>query len=338
MTEDAVAMPPPSAPGGAGQRPAATAWLPAWLLLAVIWGSSFLLIKVGLHSLAPLPLAALRVVSGAATMLLVLMVTHQGLPRDRTAWLHASVVGALLSAIPFTLFAWAETQVTSVLAGLFNAATPLFTALAGLVIARGQRIGPNRTLGLIIGVAGVGTILAIWQGVSGSAAGSLAAIGATVCYGIGIQWQQRFLAPRPESAASLVAAQLTAGAVLLVAVTAVSGEPLPQQISWQSLGAVLALGVIGTGMAYLLFFRVQQVAGALTSSTITYATPVVSTLLGVLVLGEPMTWNQPVGALLVLAGVALVQGFLAPLRDRGGTPSKGSATPVPTTPDRSSPE
>ncbi|MFM2438246.1 MAG: hypothetical protein RLZ55_1065 [Actinomycetota bacterium] len=329
-------VPPQPAAESAGRGVAA--WLPVWLLLAVIWGSSFLLIKVGLDSLAPLPLAALRVVSGAATMLLVLLVTHEGLPRDRTAWLHASVVGALLSAIPFTLFAWAETQVTSVLAGLFNAATPLFTALAGLAIARGHRIGPNRTLGLIIGVVGVGVILAVWQGFSGSAAGSLAAIGATVCYGIGIQWQQRFLAPRPESAASLVAAQLTAGAVLLVAVTAISGEPLPQQVGWQALGAVLALGVIGTGVAYLLFFRVQKVAGALTSSTITYATPVVSTLLGVLVLGEPLTWNQPVGALLVLAGVALVQGFLTPFRDHPEPSADESASPVPPRRDPSPPE
>ena len=81
-------------------------------------------------------------------------------------------------------------------------------------------------------------------------------------------------------------------------------------------GGSLALGVVGTGLAYLLFFRVQKVAGALSSSTITYATPVVSTLLGILVLGEPLTWNQPVGALLVLAGVALVQGFLRPLPER----------------------
>ncbi|TXH44597.1 MAG: EamA/RhaT family transporter [Actinobacteria bacterium] len=304
-------------PGGDGTtRPRAAAWLPAWLLLAVIWGSSFLLIKVGLHWLQPLQLAALRVVSGAATMLLVLLVTRQGLPRDRTAWLHASIVGILLSAIPFVLFAWAETRVTSVLAGLFNAATPLFTALAGLAIARGQRIGANRSLGLVIGVVGVGVILAVWQGLAGSTAGSLAAIGATVCYGIGIQWQQRFLSPRPEPAASLVAAQLTAGALLLVVLTAFSGERLPTQVDWQALGAVLALGVVGTGLAYLLFFRVQKVAGALSSSTITYATPVVSTLLGILVLGEPLTWNQPVGALLVLAGVALVQGFLRPLPER----------------------
>ena len=160
-------------------------------------------------------------------------------------------------------------------------------------------------------------------GLAGSTAGSLAAIGATVCYGIGIQWQQRFLSPRPEPAASLVAAQLTAGALLLVVLTAFSGERLPPQVDWQALGAVLALGVVGTGLAYLLFFRVQKVAGALSSSTITYATPVVSTLLGILVLGEPLTWNQPVGALLVLAGVALVQGSCGRCRN-GNRPARAS--------------
>lgn len=319
MTDEPASASGAAPAAGVAGRPRTAAWLPAWILLAVIWGSSFLLIKVGLQSLDPLPLAALRVVSGAATMLVVLMLTHHELPRDRTAWLHAGIVGALLAAIPFTLFAWAETRVTSVLAGLFNAATPLFTALAGLAIARGQRIGPNRTLGLIVGVVGVGLILGAWQGLSGSVAGSLAAIGATVCYGVGIQWQQRFLAPRSESAESLVAAELCVGAALLVLATAVSGSPLPHQVEWGPIGAVLTLGVVGTGIAYLLFFRVQQVAGALTSSTVTYATPVVSTLLGVLVLGEQLAWNQPVGALLVLAGVALVQGFWRLLPDRRPT-------------------
>lgn len=312
-----MSQPTPEPPARPGQSAVpARSWLPLWCLLAVIWGSSFLLIKVGLTGFDPLPLATLRNVSGAVTVLLILLVLRQRLPCEPIAWLHAAITGLLLAGLPAVLFAWAETRITSVLAGLFNAATPLFTALAGLLIARGQRIGPNRTLGLILGFAGVAVMLGAWHTPAGGLAGSAAAIGATVCYGLGIQWQQRFLTPRRESPEAMVAALLICAAALLVVVDVGSGSL--QSTSWQ-LGptlAVVALGAIGTGTAYVIFYRVLRLAGPLTSSTITYASPLVSILLGVTLLGETLRWNQPVGAAIVLTGVALVQGFLRPLPER----------------------
>lgn len=295
-------------------------WLPVWLALAAIWGSSFLLIKVGLDGFEPLPLATLRTTSGAITLVLLLVVLGQRLPTSSVAWLHAGFVGLLLAGLPAFLFAWAETRITSVLAGLFNACTPLFTALAGLVLARGQRIGPNRGVGLLLGILGVGLMLGAWQGLAGSLAGSAAAIGATVCYGIGIQWQQRFLTPRPESPESLVAAQLVVAAAALIAVDTASGSLAATEWHLGPTVAVVVLGSIGTGVAFVLFYRVVRLAGALTASTITYATPIVSTILGVVILGEALTWNQPAGALLVLTGVALVQGLLRPLPERPASP------------------
>jgi drug/metabolite transporter (DMT)-like permease len=299
-------------------------WLPLWLALAAIWGSSFMLIKIGLEGFNPLQLGTLRTTSGAVTVVLVVVLLGQRLPSRRTAWLHSSIVGLLLAGFPAVLFAWAETRVTSVLAGLFNAATPLFTALAGLLIARGQHIGRNRAAGLALGIVGVGLMLGLWQGLSGSLAGSAAAIGATICYGIGIQWQQRFLTPRPESPESLVAAQLIVASGALLAVDAVSGSLLSTQWQLRPTIAVVILGSVGTGLAFVMFYRVLRVAGALTAATITYATPVVSTLLGIVLLGEVVTWNQPAGAILVLTGVALVQGFLRPF---GGSPPKAPTPP-----------
>lgn len=301
-----------------GTVPART-WLPIWLALAVIWGSSFLLIKYALVDFSPLEVAAGRVILGAVTVLVFVLARRQPLPRDWRAWLHGAVVGTFLCTLPFLLFAWAETRVSSLLAGLFNAGTPLFTALAGLVIARGDRIGGNRLLGLGIGLLGVLMILGIWNGPGGTLTGSLAAIGATVCYGVGIQWTRRFLTDRPEPAESLVAVQLVVAAVSLTVAEALLASAIPQP-GGTGLLALAALGVFGTGVAFLLNYRVIRIAGALTSSTVTYATPIVSTVLAILVLGESFSWNQPAGALLVLLGVALVQGFVRVLAETQPVP------------------
>ena len=302
----------------AGTVPART-WLPIWLALAVIWGSSFLLIKYALVDFSPLEVAAGRVILGAVTVLVFVLARRQPLPRDWRAWLHGAVVGTFLCTLPFLLFAWAETRVSSLLAGLFNAGTPLFTALAGLVIARGDRIGGNRMLGLGIGLLGVLMILGIWNGPGGTLTGSLAAIGATVCYGVGIQWTRRFLTDRQEPAESLVAVQLVVAAVSLTVAEALLASAIPQP-GGTGLLALAALGVFGTGVAFLLNYRVIRIAGALTSSTVTYATPIVSTVLAILVLGESFSWNQPAGALLVLLGVALVQGFVRVLAETQPVP------------------
>ena len=301
-----------------GTVPART-WLPIWLALAVIWGSSFLLIKYALVDFSPLEVAAGRVILGAVTVLVFVLARRQPLPRDWRAWLHGAVVGTFLCTLPFLLFAWAETRVSSLLAGLFNAGTPLFTALAGLVIARGDRIGGNRLLGLGIGLLGVLMILGIWNGPGGTLTGSLAAIGATVCYGVGIQWTRRFLTDRQEPAESLVAVQLVVAAVSLTVAEALLASAIPQP-GGTGLLALAALGVFGTGVAFLLNYRVIRIAGALTSSTVTYATPIVSTVLAILVLGESFSWNQPAGALLVLLGVALVQGFVRVLAETQPVP------------------
>lgn len=288
-----------------------------------------MLIKIGLAGFEPLQLAVLRTGSGALAVVLVLLLIGQRLPQGAIVWFHCGVVGILLAGLPAVLFAWAETHITSVLAGLFNAGTPIFTALAGLLLARGQRIGPNRAMGLLVGLLGVGLMLGAWQGVSGNLAGSAAAIGATTCYGLGIQWQQRYLTPRAENPVSLVAAELVIAGLALLVVDVLTGSFAAT--SWQLVPtiAVVMLGSVGTGLAFVMFFRVLQRAGALTAATVTYATPVVSTVLGVMILGEALSWNQPVGALVVLTGVALVQGFLSPFRVAPPRPAdrQGAAAP-----------
>ena len=287
-----------------------SSWLPYWWALAVIWGSSFFLIKVALPAFTPLQITLGRTLFGALAVLGALAWQRRRLPAWGPVWGHAAFVGLMSNVLPFTLFAWAETQVSSVLAGLFNAATPLFTALFALVIAPSDRLTRQRVAGLFIGFLGVMVVMGVWQGLSGDLAGSLACLGATVCYGIGVPWTRRHLAVRPEGAASIMGAQLLC-ATAMMAVLCGAFSPAPAgPISASALAAVVVLGALATGMAFVWLFRVIALAGAVVSASVTYATPLVSTVLGIVVLNEAVTWNQPVGAVIVLVGAALVQGLL----------------------------
>lgn len=287
-------------------------WLPSYLLLALIWGSSFLFIKVGVRELHPLWLTFGRVTAGALTLLVVLAVTRGRLPRDRRLWGHLFVVGALGVAFPFTLFGFGEQRVSSILAGIWNAATPLVALPLAALLFRTERMTRTRALGLAVGFLGVLVVLGVWRGVGGSElAGQLMCFAAAMCYAVAIPYQKKFIAGRGESGVTLAAGQLIAAWVLLVVVAPLvaGAPPAPWHLSAEVILAVLALGALGTGVAFVLNLRVIRLAGASTSSSVTYLMPVVATAAGVLVLGEHLRWNEPVGALVVIAGVAVSQGL-----------------------------
>ncbi|MEZ5185177.1 MAG: DMT family transporter [Candidatus Nanopelagicales bacterium] len=286
-----------------------SAWLPYWWALAVVWGSSFFLIKISLESFAPLQITFGRVFFGFLAVVGVLVWQRGRLPRFGWVWAHTVFVSLMTNVVPFTLFAWAETRVSSVLAGLFNATTPLFTAAFALVIVPSERLTAQRVRGLVIGFAGVLVVMGVWRGASGDLAGSLACLGATVGYGIGVPWTRRFLAVRKEGGASLMGAQLLSASVIMAVLCAVTTS-WPAEIQAASVAAVFVLGALATGLAFVWMFRVIALAGSVVSASVTYAAPVVATFLGIVVLGESMTWNEPVGAVIVLLGAALVQGLI----------------------------
>ena len=290
------------------QTPRLSAWLPYWWALAVVWGSSFFLIKIALEAFAPLQITFGRVFFGFLAVMVVVLAQRRRLPRPGAVWGHAAFVGLMTNVVPFTLFAWAETRVSSVLAGLFNAATPLFTALFALAIVPAERLTRQRITGLLIGFAGVLVVMGIWQGVTGDLVGSLACLGATVCYGIGVPWTRRFLAARPEGGPSIMGAQLLCSTVIMAGLSLVLTERPDPDAS--ALLAVVVLGALATGLAFIWMYRVIAMAGSVVSASVTYATPLVSTFLGIVLLGESLSWNQPVGAAIVLLGAALVQGLI----------------------------
>jgi drug/metabolite transporter (DMT)-like permease len=285
-------------------------WRPRFVLLALIWGSSFLSIKVAVDVLAPVDVAFARVAMGAIVLLIALAVTRQPLPAGRRVWGHLFVIGLVGNSIPFALLAEGETRISSVLAGIWNATTPLLVLVVATFMLPDERPTPRRIAGLMAGFAGVLVVLGPWRSVGGGElAGQLMCLGAAACYGIAFPYTRRFVAGRPDSGMALSAGQLIWSSVQLGVVAAFVGGT-PSHLPLDVILAMLALGVFGTGFAYILNYAIVRMAGATTASTVTYLVPVVSTALGIIVLNEQLEWNQPVGAALVLASVAYSEGLL----------------------------
>jgi drug/metabolite transporter (DMT)-like permease len=328
----AAAGPVAGARSAGAEAPAAAGrWLPAFLAAAVMWGTSFLFIKVAVAELPPVYVALGRILFGALTLLLLVAALRLRVPRDRRLWGHLALLGLITNTIPFTLFAYAEERVSSVLAGIWNGAAPLTTLAVTMVALPSERPTRQRLAGLLIGFAGVLVVLGVREGVGGaSLTGQLMLFGAVACYGVGFNYTRWIMKWRTESGVVLSAGQLSMSTLqLAVLAPLVAGAPPALGgLSGAAIGSVVALGVFGSGLAFALNFHVVRVAGVTTASMVTYLPPVIGAAAGVVVLGEHLTWNQPVGGLVVLAGVAIAQGRWArPRRARririsGAEPSR----------------
>ena len=285
-----------------------TRWAPGFVLLSAIWGSSFVLIKVAVDAgVAPVWVALWRCFFGALALWLFCLVQRVRLPRSRRLWAHAAIVAGLHNAVPFTLFAFGETQVSSVLAGVWNATTPLTTLVFVLFLVPDEHPTRRRLLGLLIGFSGVLVVLGVWRGIEGGLlVGSLACLGATTFYGAGFAYTKRFFSGGSESASALIAMQLGCATVELAVVSPVLGGA-PIWPGATAAACLVLLGAVGTGIAFLLNMRVIRVAGSTIAATVTYVTPLWSTALGAILLAEPVGWNTAVGGALVIAGVVFAR-------------------------------
>ncbi|MEU0275095.1 DMT family transporter [Streptomyces sp. NPDC006307] len=297
----------PSAPAAPAARRAALDWRIRFAVLALIWGFSFLLIKVGTQAYAPFHVTFGRLLFGTAVLAVAMAVKRTALPRGARTWGHLTVAGFLLNALPFSLFAYAELTIPSTLAGICNATSPLWGMILSLVALSEDRPTRRRVAGLGIGFLGVLTVLGAWQGFSGlDVTGTAMALLASLSYPVGWIYVRRTLAGRGESHLSLTGAQLFLATLQLAAVTPLFTS-WPQEFPVLPLLAVVALGALGTGLAVLLQYGIVAEVGPTTAQMVTYFIPVIATAAGVTLLDERLTWNTPVGALIVLAGAALTQ-------------------------------
>lgn len=289
---------------------AAAPWLGPYLLLSAIWGTSFLFIKIADRQLSPLQVVLARLALGCAPVVLVLLVRRERLPSGRRTWAHLALLAVISNVLPFSLIAYGEKHISSVLAGLWNATTPLFTLVIALLVLPEERPTRQRIAGLVLGFAGVVVVLEPWTGLGGpSLDGSLAVAGASACYGLSFTYLRRYIAGQSDTGVALVAGQLLCG-TLMMAVATLLFTSAPSHLGAGPVLSVAALGVLGTGVAYVLNYSVVRRAGATIASTVTYLIPLVATACGVVLLDEGIAWHEPIGALVVLLGVALSQGRL----------------------------
>lgn len=281
-------------------------------LLALIWGSSFLLMKFAVEGMDAVQLVLGRLLAGAAVLFVIVAVKRVPIPRDPVVWGHLAVMSVIANIIPFFAFAWAEDgRVGSGMAGILNGTTPLFTLVFALMFLPEERWSPQRAAGLALGFVGAVVVIGPWNvGAGNTVAGQLACLGAGACYGVGLVYARRYVSHRGIPPLALSAVQLGLATVLL-GVTAPLTATAPMQLTPLVVGSAFVLGAVGTGLAYLLFYRVIIDVGATSASLVTYLIPIVAVTLGVIVQGEPLTWNIFVGAAVVIAGAALAEGRIA---------------------------
>lgn len=285
--------------------------------LALIWGASFLFIKVADEGLSPTQVALGRMLVGALVLVAIVLVRREPVRLERVVWLHLAAIAVVANVVPFYLFAWGEQRIASELAGIYNASTPLMTLIASLPLLPGERPTVWRTSGLIVGFGGVVIVMSPWALHGHSAlAGQLACLGAAACYGVGFAYTRRFIAGR-GSTFVLSAGQICLGSLELLLLTPFVGAQsvsLPPRVVL----SVLALGALGTGLAYLFYYGLIRDVGATTAASVTYYVPFVAIALGIVVRGEPLRWTYLIGAVVLVLGVVLAERGLAYRRTVSG--------------------
>jgi drug/metabolite transporter (DMT)-like permease len=289
------------------RRRTALDWRIRFGVLSLIWGFSFLLIKVGTEGYAPFQVTLGRLLFGTAVLAAAMAVKRERLPRGARTWGHLAVAAFLLNALPFSLFAYSELTIPSTLAGICNATSPLWGMALSLVALSEDRPTRRRVAGLGIGFLGVLTVLGAWQGFHGlDATGTAMALMASLSYPIGWIYVRRTLAGSSHSHLSMTGAQLLLATAQLALITPLF-TTLPSHFPLVPLLAIAALGALGTGLAVLIQYGLVAEVGPTTAQMVTYFIPVIATAAGVAILGESLTWSTPVGAVIVLAGAALTQ-------------------------------
>jgi drug/metabolite transporter (DMT)-like permease len=278
-----------------------------FILLGFFWGSSYLFIKIGVDAgLAPFTLVATRLLFGFLLLAAVVLIAREGLPRSLGMYGHLFVMAILSVALPFSLITWAEQSVDSTLAATLNASVPLFVIPIAAFALIDEKITANKVIGVVVGFIGVAILVGFDPGVLAGTdvLAAVALIGSSISYAAGGVYARRFA----RGLRPMIPAVVQVGfALIITAVMAFIFEsPISFPGRFDALLAVVWLGLLGSGAAYLVFFRLLGKWGATRTSLVAYLLPVYGIALGALVLGEPVDARLVFGTLLVIAGIALV--------------------------------
>jgi drug/metabolite transporter (DMT)-like permease len=303
-------------------------WL-IFLALGLMWGSSYLFIKIGVETLEPFTLIALRLGIGLTVLVTVVALAREPLPRSARMYGHLFVMSIVSVALPFFLITFAEQTTDSALAAIFGASVPLFVIVIAAIFLHDEPITVNRLAGLAIGFAGVVILVSpALAAISGSnPIGEIALIGSSLSYAAGGVYARRNVRElRPMIPAVF---QVGFAFVITAVLALVLERPFETVVRLDSVISVLWLGILGSGLAYLAFFRLLGRWGATRTSLVAYLLPVVGIVLGVLVLSEQMDARILLGTALVIGGVALVNSRFGQRRLFGRQDAETVAAPRP---------
>lgn len=286
------------------------------LLLSAIWGASFLFIKIGVATIGPFTFATLRVLTGALTLLVAVIATRQKLPREFRTWRHFAFMGVFGILLPFAAISWGTQYIPSGLSAILNATMPLFTVILAALVGA-ERLVLRRVLGVLLGFAGIVVLTSpqLKGGVvQASLWGELAIVLASLSYAVSILYARHNVVHQPPIVTSL--GQVSMGCLFLIPLS-LAEKPWTFSPSTAAIAAVLAVGILGTGIAYILYYRLLQGLGATGTSLVTNIVPVFGIFWGWLILGERLGWPAFVALATILGGLVLVNGLTV----RGGIPA-----------------
>ncbi len=280
-----------------------------FLTLALLWGSSFTLIKVSLEGLSPAQLVLARLALGAAVLLAVAALRHVALPRGATVWAHLAAAAVFGNVLPFLLLSYGERTAGAGIAGVLIGATPLLTLTIAYAALSAERATARKVTGLVVGFLGIVLVLAPWRTAGGSLGGELACAGAALSYAVSFVYVRRFLSPRGLPPLALAAGQLLTAVALQAA-----ASPLLEwgavRLTGRVVVGIVLLGALCTGLAYVLYFRLIADIGATSASAVNYVVPIAAVLVGAVFLGEAVTPNVVAGGIVVLLGMAYAENRL----------------------------
>ena len=276
------------------------------LLLACLFGPSFLLIKICLIELSPLQLVCFRLTIGALTLFPILLIRYRSVWKARSLWKHLAIQALLSAVVPFICLSYAETLISSSLASITNGLTPIFSLILAYLILN-EMITKTKIAGIFMGLIGLCFIFVptFTDSIDGNGLGVFLVIIASLCYALGFAYARKFLFEIPPILAS--AMQIFFASIESILILLFLGElPINQTLSIQCLGSIFFLGFLGTGLAFLVYFKVLKSSGTFGLTMMMFLLPVIGSLLGIFILNEHLYWYSYIGCGCILLGMLTV--------------------------------
>lgn len=280
--------------------------------LALIWGAAFFFISVSVQSVPPLTYVWLRLSIAAAALWLFLRWKGEALGLPRRVWGSMLVLSLFNNVVPFALFGWGQTHIASGLASILNATTPIWGVVAAHMFTRDERMSPRKVTGVLLGFGGVAVMIgpSLLANIGTNALAQLACVVASFSYALAAVWARRFKAMGLPPM-TVTTGQLTVGALIMLPVALIADRPWLQPLPPASAGgAILALALLCTAFAYVLYFRLIDSAGATNALLVTLLVPPTAILLGAAFLGEVLALQDFAGLALIALGLAAIDGRL----------------------------